>query len=307
VETFSEYRLRDEVARELIAKGLDPREFVRTYLGYEEVVCEGAFGNFFRRLGSAWDSFWTKPNENPTDYLGTAKKALGELMQVVQGQKQAGMDSRMVLTGLQQAIKIIDRVDPYIKKLDPGETPTKVELPPDLKKNWDALHDEMSRVVAMSDADQRKQQLLGQADDRLLAFIGHLEDLYQSISPNDAAKTQYRDQIGGFLRYLDQSSEFQQFQLMMSQARTSGTDESLERPQGWDRVVSAYQNALANKQNPEQVVSQLYASLLDNHPLKVFIQREARYGPSRGQPEAGLLAKYAKQWATKYQHHSEDR
>jgi len=306
VETFSEYRLREEIAREMVARGIEPREFIRNYLGYQEVITEGILTGLFRRLGAAWEGFWRKPNENPTDYLGTAKKALGDLVQVVQGQGNKAIDSQMVLQGLQQAIRIIDKVDPYVQKLDPGKESTKVELPDDLKRNWDALNSERGRILGMQDTDPKKMQLLVQNDDRMLNFIGQLEDLYQSISPNDTQKAQYKEQIGGFLRYLDQSSEFQEFQLMMNQARKYGTDQALERPKGWDRIVSAYQQASVSGRNPDEEMARLYASLMDNHPIKVFIRREARFGPDRGQNEATLLAKYAKYWASKYQHHSED-
>lgn len=305
MDTFSTYRLREAVAREMVDRGVEPRAFIRAYLDHQALVSEGAVTGLFRRLKQAWDGFWTKPRETPTDYLGTARKSLGELMTIVKSQPNP-VDADMVLNGLQQALRIMDKVEPYVQRLNPGQTGSQPRLPDDLQQTWDAIGAERDRLLNLPDNDPRKTQLLRQNDDKFLHFLAQLEEMPKRMSNADPNLAARRQQIVGFLRYLDDDTDFQHFQQLMTQVRDRGTDMATERPAGWDRVVMAYQQAVNAKTDPQQALTQMYRSLLDNHPMKQFIRREARFGRDGGQPEEVLLTKYAKYWATKYPHHRED-
>lgn len=317
----------DRIARLMVQKNVDPHWYIRRYLEAMEredgLICEGWLGNFFRRIGNAWNSFWKDPNANDkvTNRLEDAKKALGDLVQMIQANQGAetGMMAT-VLRGLEQSLSIIDKVEPTIKQYsdrintqhqaqksgnpipsfadDPNQ-----QLPPDQQAQFMSLMQQRDQIIKMADSEAKLQRLLAN-DDQLLQFRQSLEDLFQQIKGNTPQEQQQKQQIKNWLTHIDNDTAFREVQYLLDAAkRRTRSNLSVQRPQGYEQAVMAWRNVVAKSNDPnqqKQEMLQWYQSLPANNPVKAFMRQELQEDPHQNELE--LFWKYVQEWVNNLPH-----
>lgn len=321
----------DRIALLLTHKNVNPYWYIDRYLESQEsiqvppqLLLEGWLGNFFKRVGSAWKNFWKDPNhgENATNRLEDAKKAVQDLIQMIQ-QNQGAEQNVMatILQGLEQSLKILTSVEPQIKEMEPrikqfkmggGQTPLAADpmhsLPNDLDVKWQQIMNARDQIIDLPDSDDKLNKLVLN-DDEFVKFKQEIEDLYQQLNPSDSdpQKQEYKKKIENFLRRIDTSATFREIQALMNFARRRTTSGQMaERPQGYEQVVMQYRQIAQTVTDPNQQRDQLinwYRTLNSNHPVKIFVQNELRTNPNLGQDEEAVFYNYAYTWITKFPHH----
>jgi hypothetical protein len=323
----------DRIARLMVQKNVDPHWYIRKYLeamdSEDGLICEGWLGNFFKRIGNAWAAFWKDPNrgDQVLNRLEDAKKALGDLVQMIQ--QNQGAETGMlgtVLRGLEQSLAILDKVEPTIKQYEPrisqmqaaqkGGQPApsfvsdpSTQLPQDQQQHFMSIMQTRDQIIKMPDSEDKLHKLLVN-DDELLRFRQGLEDMYQTINPQDENQKQYKDQIKNWLTHIDNDTAFREIQNLLDAAkRRTRTNLSVQRPQGYEQAVFAWRNIVAKTQDPAQQKQQLiqwYMALPQNHPVRAFILNDIQENPELG-TEGELFWKYAQEWINKLPHYLASR
>lgn len=319
----------DRIALLMVHKNVNPRWYIDRYLESQEsiqappqLILEGWLGNFFKRVGSAWNSFWKDPQhgENILNRLEDAKKALQDLIQMVK--QNAGAEQNVmgtILQGLEQSLNLLSNVEPQIREMEPrikqfktggGQTPLAADpmhsLPNDLETKWQQIMNARDQIIDLPDSEDKLNKLV-QNDDEFVKFKNEIEDLYQNLDPNDQQKQEYKKRIENFLRRIDTSATFREIQALMNFARRrTSSGQMAGRPRGYEQVVMQYRQIAQTVSDPNQQRDQLinwYKGLNNNHPIKMFVRDELRKNPNLGQDEDAVFYGYAYTWITKFPHH----
>jgi len=218
--------LKEDIAEGMVKLRLDPYAVIYTYLDWQEhqsagVLSEG-LRNLFTRLGAGWKAFWNwKQHQSPTDKITLAKQSLQELEQMLTQYEISDPKSiSLILGGIRQITSLLSKLEPHVQKAEPnfmyhyvpgggGFNPQEDHygLPDDIMKSLDAVMQKRLQITKLTD-DERKQQLLIQNNNELLAFRDGLEDQYQNLDPKNPQQNDTRSRIGYFLRYLDTDTSF---------------------------------------------------------------------------------------------------
>lgn len=304
--------LCDRIARKMVHLNVEPYAFIGYYLEWLEynpkaLLTEGWISGFFKRLGAAWKAFWKKPkDETPANKLEDAKQALQDLIKMLKQTAGAGQPTiATVLRGLEQAMGIIQQVEPQVKQLDQdlaqgGKITDQAQLPPDLHARYMALMQAHDRLMQLPD-DQDKLKKVTANDDELQKFFSELEQAHQTMNPYDPQQAQRRQQIQNFLQQVDNDTAFREIQNLMDFARRRMAGSSLTQlPQGYEQVVLAYRNIAGQTQDrmqQKQALINWYQQLQPFDPIKVFVQRIIQGNPTANEHE--IFWKYANQWINK--------
>ena len=316
----------DRIAHLLVQKNVDPNWYIRRYLEAMEredgLILEGWLGNFFKRIGNAWSGFWKDPNpqDSPTTRLESAKKALQDLVQMIQ--QNQGAESNVlgvVLKGLEQSLGIIDKIEQPLRTAEPrikqyqaanaGGSGTVMfqgdpnnRLPDDLHQKFEEIM--QRRNIQQPDSEAKATNLV-KNDDELLQFRQQLEDQYQQTAPKTPEEQQYKERIKTFLTRIDTDATFREIESLLDFARRrTHSDLMVSRPQGYEQAVLAFRNIAANTTDPKQQKDQMlhwYQALPVNNPVKQFVMNDVREHPELGN-ELELFWKYAQEWINKLPH-----
>lgn len=324
----------DRIARLMVQKNVNPRWYIDRYLesmqGLEappQLILEGWLGNFFKRIGNAWKSFWKDPNspEAASEKLDAAKQALEDLVATVkQNQGAEATVLPTILKGLEQSLTILNQIEPQIKQLSgritafqkSGAGPTGAafaddpmhQLPQDLNQKWQKLMAARDALVKQPDS-QHKADALVQNDNEFIQFKHELEELYQNLNPNDPdpQKQEYKKKLENWLRRIDTDSTFNEIEALLDVARRrTSSGQLVKRPNGYMDLLNFWQQISQTVHDPNQQRDQIiawYGKLPPAHPLKKFVQDEMKKSPNIGQDENALFYKYAYNWITKFPHH----
>jgi len=320
----------DRIARLMVQKNVDPNWYIRRYLEAMEsddgLILEGWLGSFFKRIGNAWSGFWKDPNpqDSPSTRLEAAKKALQDLVQMVQ--QNQGAESNVlgvVLRGLEQSLGIIDKIEPPLKTAEPrikqfqaaqagGQAGTVMfqgdpnnRLPDDLHQKFEDIMHRRNMLIQQPDSEAKATNLV-KNDDELLQFRQQLEDQYQQMAPKTPQDQQNKERIKTFLTRIDTDATFREIESLLDFARkrTQGNNLMVSRPQGYEQAVLAFRNIAATTTDPKQQKDQLlhwYQSLPANNPVKQFVMNDVREHPELGN-ELELFWKYSQEWINKLPH-----
>lgn len=318
----------DRIARLMVQKNVDPDWYIRRYLEAMEsddgLICEGWLGNFFKRIGNAWSSFWKDPNasDKVLNRLEDAKKALTDLVQMIQ-QTQGAESSMMgtVLRGLEQSLAIIDKVEPTIKQYEPrisaqfqakkagnampafAADPNQ-NLPEEQHNQFMSLMQQRDQIIKTADSEAKLQRLLAN-EDQLLQFRQSIEDSFQQTTGNTPEEQQRKQQIKNWLTAIDNDTAFREIQNLLDVAkRRTRSDVGVQRPQGYEQVVFAWRNVVAKSQDQNQQKQEMlrwYQALPLNDPIKQFVQHDMQQNPHLGN-ELELFWKYCQEWVNKLPH-----
>ena len=319
----------DRIARLMVQKNVDPHWYIRRYLEAIEsedgLICEGWLGNFFKRIGNAWSSFWKDPNANDQvlNRLEDAKKALTDLMQMVQA-NQGAEPTQMatVLRGLEQSLALLGKVEPTIKQYEPriaaqhqaqkagspipsfSDDPTH-QLPPDQHAQFMSIMSQRDQIIKMADSDAKLQRLDANGD-QYLQFRNQLEDYYQTFAAKTPEEQQQKEQIKNWLTQIDNDTAFREINNLIDVAkrRTRSSDLAVQRPAGHGKVVLAWRNIAAKTKDPnqqKQEMLQWYQALPPTDDVRQFVQKELQENPHLGN-ELELFWKYSQEWINKLPH-----
>ena len=303
------------IAYLMVEQGVDPYRHIQRYLD-SQPINEGIFGNFFQRIGNAWRAFWKNPNpeDSPITRLETAKKALGELTQMIQQNQGAEADVLgTVLRGLEQSLTIINKVEPTIKDMAgrmqqfgqdgvAGNDPM-YQLPDAHNQQWHQLMNELDAILKEPDSEQKLQKIAKNRE-KFLQFKQQLEDEYQKMAPDP--NNQDKKRLENFLRRIDADASFREIEALMDFARRRAANSGMMvvKPQGYEEVIAAWRQIARTTRDENQQRAQLiawYNKLPANHRIRQFIQGEMQNVP--GKNEVDLFYDYAHGWINKYAHH----
>lgn len=310
------------IANLMAERAVNPYVYIENYLDNQVLLTEGWIGNFFKRIGNAWNGFWKNPNptDNAMTRLEAAKKALEDLTQMMQQNQGADQWAiQVVMKGLEQSLSIVNKIEPSVQKLSSGieqfaknGTPHSDPhdgLPPDLDRKWVEIIHKRDALIREPDTEAKIQKLLAN-DDEWIAFRQQLEELNQTINPHDAdeGKREQKKRIENWLQRIDNDATFRQIEYLLDAARKrSGTNNMLvQRPGDVGFVLKAWREIQSKVTEPNQQKQMLlawYAKLPPNNPVRAFIQQEMKNSPQLGTNENEVFLKYANEWITKFPHH----
>jgi hypothetical protein len=226
MRSFSEYVVQhdfDGLARRMVEVGVDPYVHVAKYLQQQEMLSEGMIGNFFKRVGNAWRSFWGKVDLSPVDRLENAKKAVGELEQILtQNEKVDPPRIHTILNGLNQSLAMLTQLEPQVQQLEPvlaGQAQgTPMKLPPELMQRYRQIMQNIDHIMKMPD-NPHKAEYIEKGDDQLDEFLQYLAQMEQ----NPQTPPDQREQLAAFLDTVYQNASYQAYkQAVQTYTRSKG-------------------------------------------------------------------------------------
>ena len=302
----------DRIARLMVQSNIDPNWYIRRYLEALEskdgLICEGWLGGFFKRLSNAWSGFWKDPDSEDSieTRFESAKKSLIDLIQIVKQNQSSDQTVTTILRGIESSLLILNKVEPNIKQMQISNLDSNLnqELPEPEHKKWLNLMTQRDQIIKMPDSEQKLNQLHVN-DDLFLKFKQELEDSYQQIHPKNQEEQEHKEQIKNWLLHLDKDASFREIQYLLdvSKKRT-GSNLSVQRPQGYEQAVFAFRNVAVKTQDPNQQKQEMlhwYQALPPNNPIKLFLKGELEEDPHLGN-ELELFWKYCQEWVNKLPH-----
>ena len=302
----------DRIACLFVQKNLDPNWYINRYLealDNDGLIMEGWLGNFFTRLGNAWNGFWEDPNSvnDPLNRLENAKKSLQSLVSAVQKQSYDKNVINVILHGLEQSLNILDKVDPYIKKLpredikfhqDPSN-----QLPDELHNKFVEIMQRRDMLVKLPNSTAKLTNL-EKNDEEWLQFRQSVEDKYRQINPQNQQQQEFKEKIRNFLTRIDTDASFVEVGKLLDFAkRRTQNNLSVSSPVDYKKVISAWQGIQATDVNQRRIqLIRWYQSLPENDSIKQFIQNDIKENPGIGN-ELKLFWKYAQEWINKMPHY----
>lgn len=317
--------MKRRIAGTMADKKVDPYIVIYEYLDHSsDLLVEGWIGNFFKRIKAAWDAFWTPMQAGvanreitPQERLQTALSALNDLQNLISQNSQASpQDLAMVLRGVEQSVTLLKQVEPVIQKHDAAmqqyaktgqaAPEEKEDLPEDLEEQFMRIMQERDRLMKEPDSETKMHKLIAN-DDQLLAFKDHVEEMYQSINPEDQGKAEYKKQIENWLNRLNMDSTFREIENLLDFARKRSSKTSMlsKRPDGYEEVLVAWRKIVGQttrEDQQKQMLQSWYNNLQGNHKLRKFIRGEIIANPSLGQDETSVFMRYADEWVNRFPH-----
>jgi hypothetical protein len=216
---------------------IDPYLYIEQFLDSDQFLTEEWLGGFFKKLGNAWRAFWQKPGQqedSPLTRLETAKKAMGELEQMIKqnvGTKQNTL--QVVLRGLEQSLAILQRIEPTIQQYDQHmmqyqktgvpHSGSDDELPPKWQQKYMAIFKEMNWLMRQPQTDEVANKL-AEINDKFVRFFGELEDYITTLNDPDEKK-----QIVNFLDRKFNDTTFREIMDLLKEPRVRQKTKSVNQ------------------------------------------------------------------------------
>jgi hypothetical protein len=205
---------KHRIASAMTEQGLEPYSYIT------EVLSEGWLGNFFGRLGQAWQSFWNKPeqsDDSPVKKLEVAKQAIADLEAALRNNTGSDRNAfNTALRGIEQALALINRVEPTIQQADDGVSEM---LPPRWNRYYMAIMNDINRLIKQPKTEETAQQLADQ-DDKLVRLFGAMEDYIKKVDPKNMAQVKEKKQIERFLSRVFDDYTFREIMGLLKEPRT---------------------------------------------------------------------------------------